>query len=113
MKINSAFSSWEELIEGVLQGSVLGTLLFNVYLNDLSEYTEVCNFADDTTFYNCNKDFSSRINRLELDSLLAIEWLENSHMKLNQEKCHLVKNTKIFGQRLNKLKSGKVGNKNY
>ena len=30
------------------------------------------------------------INRLEHDSLLAIEWFENDHMKLNQENCHLL-----------------------
>ena len=92
-KINLAFSSWEELTQGVPQGSVLGPLLFNIYLNDLfylSECTEMCNFADDTTFYACDKDLRSLINRLELDSLLAIEWFENNHMKLNQEKCHLL-----------------------
>ena len=69
------------------------SLLFNTYLNDLfylSEYTEVCNFSDDTTFYACDKDLSSLINRLEHDSLLATEWFENNHMKLNQEKCHLL-----------------------
>ena len=30
------------------------------------------------------------INTLEHDSLIAIEWLENNYMKLNQEKCHLL-----------------------
>ena len=75
-KINSAFSSWKKQTQGVPQGSVLGPLLFNIYLNDLfylSECTEVCNFADDTTFYACDKDLGSLINRLEHDCLLTIE----------------------------------------
>ena len=56
----------------------------NIYLNDLfhlSEYADVCNFADDTTFYACNKDLSSLINRLEHDSFLAIEWFENNQIQ--------------------------------
>ena len=66
-KINKQFSSWQELFQGVLQGSVLGPVLFNIYLNDffyLAESTNVCNFADDTTFYACDEDINSLINRL-------------------------------------------------
>ena len=62
-------------------------LLFNICLNDLfllSENIDTCNFADDTKFHDCNKDLNSFINRLELDSLFAIEWFGNNNMKLNQ-----------------------------
>ena len=50
-KINRQFSSWQELIQEVPQDSVLGLVLFNIYLNNLfylAESTNVCNFPDDT-----------------------------------------------------------------
>ena len=65
-------------------------------------YTKVCNFADDTTFFACDKDLGSLINRLEHYSFLAVEWFQNNSMKLNEDnKCNLLggyKHESIWGK---------------
>ena len=58
-KLDTGFSKWTEIILGVPQGSVLGPLLFNIYINDLFFLTEninICNYADDATFYARDSD---------------------------------------------------------
>ena len=56
----------------------------------LTGSTDVCNFADDTTFHACDRNLNDLINRLEHDSFLATEWFENNSMKLNDDACHLL-----------------------
>jgi hypothetical protein len=90
-KVNTSFSSWKELLCGVPQGSVLGPILFNIYLNDLFyQLNSVCNFADDTTLYACDMDLENVLSQLEDNALTAIIWFENNYMKLNQSKCHFL-----------------------
>ena len=72
-KIDTAFSSWREVIKGLLQGSVLRPILFNTFLNDLFfllKETDIFSYADDITSYAYDQNLDQLINRLELDSLL-------------------------------------------
>ena len=92
-KINTSFSSWTAIECGVPQGSVLGPLLFNIYINDLfwvGAQTELCGWADDTSLHVCDMSLESVIRRLEHDSLLIIEWFDSNYMKMNADKCHLL-----------------------
>ena len=51
-KIGSSYSSWHEILRGVLLGSLPRPLLFNIFINDLFLFiikSEICNFADNNT----------------------------------------------------------------
>ena len=102
VKVNGSFSTWRETSVGVPQGSVLGPLLFNIYLYDLFLFvndSNICNYADDTTIYVCDRNNENVINRLENETQILSDWFQNNCMKLNGDKCHLM----IFGEKGNDL----------
>ena len=107
VKVNHTFSKWTELLLGVPQGSVLGPLLFNIYLNDLIWFIDgdVTNYADDTTPHVCSEFLDSLKLKLENDSENALNWFGINYMKLNTDKCKLI----VAGRKDHQV-SIKVGN---
>ena len=126
VKVNSNYSFWREIISGVPQGSILGPLLFNIYVSDLFLFlneSNIANYADDNTLYACEKDMDIVINKLEHDCNDLITWVNNNILKANPDKFHLllsetdrnlsanVDNYEIFNSNYQKLLGIKIDNK--
>ena len=93
VKINAEYSTWKEILNGVPQGSVLGPLLFNLFINDLFLVVENCdvrNYADDNSLSVSDISIKNIINKLAADILILENWFKNNGMLLNEEKCQFL-----------------------
>ena len=91
VKINNVFSVFQILLSGVPQGSILGPILFNIFINDLFLWIEEAslhNFADDNTLSAFAISIKELIRILENDSEIAIKWFKENGMSVNPEKFH-------------------------
>ena len=90
---HSACSEWRHVTTGVPQGSILGPLLFLIFVNDLPAVVQHCSislYADDTSIYVSNPDPSTVGNLLEEDLRHICKWLECNGLKINVEKTQLM-----------------------
>ena len=91
VKVGNAYSSWIEIFHGIPQRSILGPLIFNIFLCDLLGFLKgvaVASYADDTTPYTANKTNDLVIKEIEHFSEVLFKWFDFNYMKINSGKSH-------------------------
>ncbi|PNF35250.1 hypothetical protein B7P43_G06859, partial [Cryptotermes secundus] len=93
--LNTSVSRWLTSRHGVPQGSVLGPLLFNVYINDfpsiLKGLAHIILYADDTTIIVSSKDITTLNQKINLIMNRIHKWFQNNQLVLNLDKTHVIK----------------------
>ena len=85
--LNGQTSEWKKIKSGVPQGSVLGPLLFLIYINDLPHgITSICKiFADDTSLFTKVLDINEFANKLNTDLKKITKWAHQWKMQFNPD----------------------------
>ena len=104
VSINGYHSNLADVKFGVPQGSVLGPLLFLIYINDLNQALKFCkihHFADDTNLIHFSKSVNRLNKHVNLDLKNLTYWLNANKIALNVKKTEL----KIFKHQRKRLDS--------
>ena len=89
VRVGGSTSSAKPVISGIPQGSVLGPILFVIFINDLPdavEYSEAYLFADDLKILQCIYQHTD-CDKLQQDIYKVQEWTETNHLKFHPDKC--------------------------
>ena len=89
VKVDDILSTFQSLISVVPKGSISGSILFNIFLNDLLttlENSKIYNFADNNTISPISKEKEPLLTTSEKDSEKAIKWFRQNNMIVNPKK---------------------------
>ena len=91
VKINSVLSSWTHVSSGVPQGSVLGPLMFALYINDLPSLvsSQLLMFADDIKLYRSIRSVEDCFV-LQNDINIMLDWSRHWLLSFNVSKCKVL-----------------------
>jgi hypothetical protein len=97
VKVNSSFSCRRKIFSGVPQGSILGPILFNIFLYDIPipPNADLALYADDTAIITTHSDIIHCRNSLQNSVNIIVNWFTNWRLNLNPTKCE----AKIFSLR--------------
>lgn len=86
--LNGAESNWSHVTSGIPQGSVLGPILFTIYINDLPDVVDNIAklFADDTKVYAVVNNIEEQ-DTLQKDLDNLVDWSDKWLLKFNKSKC--------------------------
>ena len=93
VQINNNFSATKSVIGGVLKGSIDGSLLFNLFINDLVLFlteTTLSNYADDNNLFSIGIDLNKVKDTLAKDFGIVTNSFYKNFMILNSKKCHFM-----------------------
>ena len=85
--LNGTSSDWKKIEAGVPQGSVLGPLLFLIYINDLTDNitSQMRLFADDSSLFTCVKGVDETHEKLDKDLQTVTNWAHQWKMIFNPD----------------------------
>ena len=114
VKVNGEFSTWKDVTSGIPQGSVLGPILFVLFINDLPEEVDstVYLFADDTKIYR-QVATTGDVSTLQNDIDNLFNWSSTWLLRFHPDKCkalHISNRSSSAGgvYTMNKYEGGSV-----